>query len=144
MHISLPLLCLLLCLGNMHTSFSYCTSWLISINMSYWICIYTCWEHFRCRENYVMSHKCMNFHCKKTDVTAHPPVKIVTCTRTLISLHISTEIETVGILEAFWITWLYKIFLPEQNTWRISLFCYEFHILFFCCLIKVDTWQNSP
>jgi len=43
----------------------------------------------------------MNFHCKKTDVKAQPPVKTVTCAATLPSLHISTVIKTADILEAF-------------------------------------------
>lgn len=49
----------------------------------------------------IMRHKCMNFHCKKTDVKAQPPVKTVTCARTSPSLHISTEIKAADILEAF-------------------------------------------
>lgn len=48
-----------------------------------------------------MRHKCMSFHYKKTYVKAQPPVKTVTYATTLLALHVSTEIKTAAILEAF-------------------------------------------
>lgn len=73
----------------------------ISVNRRYWICIYTCWEHLRCRENYVMRHKSMNFHCKKADLKTQPPLNIVICGATLLSLHVFTEIKTADIFADF-------------------------------------------